>query len=143
MTAGNENRPGANRAATTGRDDLHPNTSASRSCLSTRRRATFLNEPPAPAPAPVRLSAPLSNMRPPRVRCECCDFRYEILPQAAQRMVACPKCHVVATPEQEPLDEKWWQWTSGQVAPVAVSNVTPTRRAAAPAKAKRSIGVQV
>jgi len=86
----------------------------------------------------------LTNLRPPRARCERCAFRFELIYEVGpEDPVACPRCHVVLPPTLEPADDVWWQWATGPVAQVTVSNVTPIRSAPPAIKANRSIGVQV
>jgi hypothetical protein len=70
-----------------------------------------------------------SDLRPPRVRCARCRFRFELIvePLPTER-VFCPRCRSVVPPTQEPLDEAWWTWaTRRPVEPRGGDARTPRR----------------
>ena len=54
-----------------------------------------------------------------RARCPCCSSRFHwpagepwtALEPLVRPLVACPGCHLVVPLTEEPLDERWQEWT--------------------------------
>ena len=57
----------------------------------------------------------LTNLRPPRARCQRCSFRFELVYKVEpEDLIACPRCHVLIPVEYEHLDETRWAWAMRQ-----------------------------
>jgi len=86
----------------------------------------------------------LRDLRPPRLRCPRCEFRWEAPPislslEAGEDSIICPQCRIPVILEYEPPDERWFDWASRR--PPAISTVARNERPPAKSRSLREVGL--